>query len=110
MRESYGFSALFQALNSERELAKSNDVINSIAFATMEGASVVGDDITSALGIPEDGIETGADDYMDEVDDNIDEPDLKKLDNTLDDIINTEDEEVAMDMLDQTLESLVIGV
>ena len=110
MKESYGFSALFEALNAERELAKSNDVINSIAFGTMESASVVGDDITSALGIPEDGIETSADDYMDEVDDNINDPDLKALDNTLDDIISTDDEEVAMDMLDQTLESLVMGM
>ena len=36
--------------------------------------------------------------------------DLKALDNTLDDIISTDDEEVAMDMLDQTLESLVMGM
>ena len=107
MRESYGFSALFETLNAERQLAMSNDVINSIAFGTMESASVVGDDIVSALGISEDGIETGADDFMDEVDDTIDEPDLQKLDNTLDDIIGTEDDDVAMEMLDSCLESLI---
>lgn len=110
MKEPYGFSSLFEAMNAQRELDKSNDVINDIAFGTMEGASVIGDDITDSLGIPEDGVETGADDYMDEVDDVIeDDEDLKALDKTLDNIVETEDDDVALEALDQVLESIIMN-
>ena len=82
-----------------------------IATGTME-SSLIGDDVVSALGITDDGIPTGMDDYDDIVDDSLDDPGLKKLDNALDDITDSdeEDDDAGLEALDETLESVIIGL
>ena len=111
MRESYGFSALFEqmAVNQRRE--QSDNTIMKIATGTME-SSLIGDDVVTALGITDDGIPTGMDDYDDIVDDSLDDPGLKKLDDALDDITDSdeEDDDEGLEALDETLESVIIGL
>ena len=111
MRESYGFSALFEQMEVNRRREQSDNTIMKIATGTME-SSLLGDDVVSALGITDDGIPTGMDDYEDIVDDTLDDPGLKKLDDALNDITDSEDEEdgdAGLEALDQTLESIIIG-
>ena len=111
MRESYGFSALFEqmAVNQRRE--QSDNTIMKIATGTME-SSLIGYDVVTALGITDDGIPTGMDDYDDIVDDSLDDPGLKKLDDALDDItdFDEEDDDAGLEALDETLESVIIGL
>ena len=110
MRNSYGFSALFEQMEINHRREQSEDTIMKIATGTME-SSLIGDDVVAAMGITDDGIPTGMDDYDDVVDDSLDDPDMKKLDATLDDISgDDEDPEAGMEALDATLESIIVGV
>ena len=112
MRESYGFSALFEQMEVNKRREQSEDTIMKIASGTME-SSLIGDDVISALGISDEGIPTGMDDYEDMVDDTLDDPGMKKLDDALNAVTDGEDEEdpeAGMEALDATLESIIIGV
>lgn len=112
MRESYGFSALFEQMEVNKRREQSEDTIMKIASGTME-SSLIGDDVISALGISDEGIPTGMDDYEDMVDDTLDDPGMKKLDDALNSVTDGEDEEdpeAGLEALDATLESIIIGV
>ena len=111
MRQSYGFSALFEQMEINQRREQSEDTIMKIATGTME-SSLIGDDVVSALGISDDGIPTGMDDYDDVVDDTLDDPGLKKLDDALNDLTDgaDDDSDVGLEALDETLESVIIGV
>ena len=111
MRNSYGFSALFEQMEINHRREQSEDTIMKIATGTME-SSLIGDDVVTALGITDDGIPTGMDDYDDIVDDSLDDPGLKKLDDALDDITDSdeEDDDAGLEALDETLESVIIGL
>lgn len=104
MKESYGFSALFEAMAIQERRDNSDNTIMDVACGAME-ASLIGDDVVGSLGIADgDALPTGVEDYEDLADEPMD-ADMKRLDAALDDISESDDEDLGS--LDDALESII---
>lgn len=112
LRPSYGFSALFEAMDVAVRREESENTISDFAAGLME-ISVVGDpDIIEQLNVSQD-IPTGADDYDNVSEDDINEPGMKALNDVLDSEVEKEDNaiekslEESMELFDSVLESII---